>query len=125
MIIYCCPDLLFASKITATANALGASHRPARNAEMLRNRLNKVDDGKLNEAVTGVVVDLGLGDDALDLVRLVKEHDAALPVVVYGSHVAADRLAQARAAGADFVMANSQFAANLPAILERLKGSEM
>ncbi len=121
MIVYACPDLFFASKIRATAEAMKIASRPARDGEALRKRLEMIDDGRLNEAVTGVIVDLGLGEDGLSLVRQAKAHDATLPVVAYGSHVATELLGQARAAGADFVMANSQFTANLQAILQRLR----
>ncbi len=121
MIVYACPDLFFASKIRATADAMKIASRPTRDAQALRNRLEQIDDGRLNEPVTGVVIDLGLGDDALELVRQAKTHSATLPVVAYGSHMATQQLQEARAAGADFVMANSQFTANLEAVLERLR----
>ena len=113
---------MFATKIRATAEALGVPSRPARDAEALQKRLDRVDDGKLNEPVTAVIVDLGLGDTGLTLIEKTKAHDPAIPVVAYGSHMATDTLRQARAKGADFVMANSQFAGTLPAILERFGG---
>ena len=122
MLIYCCCDLIFSTRIAATAGTLGIASRPARDAESLRKRLARVDDGKLNDAVTALIVDLSLGEVGLNLIRQAKAHSPALPVVAFGSHVDVQALEAARQAGAEFVMPRSQFAANLPAILERLAG---
>jgi len=124
MIVYCCPDLIFATRIRATAEAEGVPSRPARDAQALRKRLDQVDDGKRNEPVTGVIVDLDLGADAIAMIEQVKQHDAALPVVAYGSHVAFEILQQAKDGGADFVMPRSQFTATLGDIVKRLATSE-
>ncbi len=121
MIVYCCPDLVFGSKIHSAAQALGIACRPARDAVALRNRLQQIDDGKLNEPVTGVIVDLGLGPAALEMIAQARQHHPAMPIVAYGSHLLTDLLARAREQGADFVMSNGQFAANLPDVLQRLK----
>jgi DNA-binding NtrC family response regulator len=43
--------------------------------------------------------------------------ELALPVIAYGSHVDTETMAQARAAGATRVIANSKLAADLPAIV--------
>lgn len=120
MIVYCCADLLFATKVRSTAESLGIPTRPARDGHALASRLDQVDDGKLNEPVTGVMVDMDLGDAALALIAQVKAHTSAPPVVAFGSHVAVEMLQAARDAGADFVLPRGQFTANLPALLERL-----
>jgi hypothetical protein len=125
MIVYACQDLIFATKIRSTAEALGVPSRPARDAEALRKRLERVDDGKLNEPVTGVMIDLDLGETGLALLRQVKARDATIPVVAFGSHVATEILQAARADGADFVMPRSAFTASLPALLERFGGKEV
>ncbi len=122
MVVYCCSDLIFATKIGSTAEALGVPSRPARDAAALANRLDRVNDGKLNEPVTAVLVDLGLGEAGLGLIRQTKEHDASIPVVAFGSHAATEQLHAAREHGADFVLSRSQFTANLPVILERFSG---
>lgn len=122
MIVYCCADLIFASKVRATAESLGLPNRPSRDAQALAKRLSQVDDGKSNLPVTGVVIDLDLGDAAIELILQVKRHDAAIPVVAFGSHIATELLHAARDRGADFVMPRSQFTSNLPAILQRLAG---
>lgn len=121
MIVYCCADLIFATKVRSTAESLGLASRPARDAAMLANRLNRVDDGKGCDAVTGVVIDLDV-PEAAALVRQVKAHDAALPVVAFGSHVATAVLDAARDAGADAVLPRSAFTLQLPQLLTRLAG---
>ena len=125
MLVYSCADLIFATKIRGTAESLGVPSRPARDLGALRNRLQRVDDGRLNDAVTGVVVDLELGEVGLSMVQAVKEHNPDIPVVVFGSHVATDLLRAAHEHGADFVFPRSQFTANLPSIITRLGGAEV
>lgn len=111
---------MFATKIRSTAEALSIVTRPARDAEALRNRLNQVDDGKANEPVTGVLVDLDLDTAAIELIAVCQSHDADLPIVAFGAHVATQLLDAARDAGAQFVMPRGTFTATLPDILERL-----
>lgn len=125
MIVYCTSDLIFATKIHATAEAMGVPSRPARSGDMLQQRLDCIDDGKLNDAVTGVLVDLSLGDDAAAMIRQAKAANPDIPVVAFGSHVATALLQSARDAGADFVMARSQFVAVLPQLLEKYGGGNV
>jgi CheY-like chemotaxis protein len=122
MVVYCCVDLIFATKVRSTAESLGIPTRPARDAAALANRLNRVDDGKLNEPVTGVLIDLDLGEAGLRLLDQAKAFDRTIPVVAFGSHVATTVLHAAREHGADFVLSRGQFTSNLPTILERLSG---
>lgn len=117
MIIYCCHDLIFATKIHSTAEALGLVCRPARDATALTNRLNRVDDGKANDTVTGVVVDLTIGDEAMKLIELAKGHESAPEVVAFAPHVEVQRLAEAERCGADRVMPRGAFSAQLPDLL--------
>ena len=125
MMIYCCKDLIFATKIRATADSLSLPSRPARDAAALQKRLDRVDDGQPNEPVSGVIIDLEMGDDALALVDQIKKHSASIPVVAFGSHLATQTLQAAREHGADFVMPRSVFAANLPNIIERMSGEKV
>ena len=124
MIIYACSDLIFATKIRSTAESLKLPSRPVRDAQMLGNRLSCVDDGKLNEPVSGLLIDLDLGQAGLDMIDQVRKHEAAsggkVAVLTFGSHVATEILAQARERGADFVMSRGQFTSNLPEILQRM-----
>lgn len=122
MFVYCCADLLFATKIRSTAEAMSLPCRPARDVEALLKRLQQVDDGKLNEPVTGVVIDMDLGETALALIETAKAHDPALPVVAFGAHVAVELLEMARQRGADFVMPRGMFTSTLPAVLMRASG---
>lgn len=119
MIVYCCYDLIFATKIRATAEAVGVGSRPARDVQALENRLRCVDDGRLNEPVSAVLIDLDLGEDALTLIDTIKRYDTMIPVVAFGAHVATQLLQSAHDHGADFVMPRGQFTATLPTILER------
>jgi len=121
MIVYCCQDLLFATKIRSTAESMGIPTRPARHAESLDHRLHQVDDGKLNDPVTAVIIDLEMGQLGLTLLAQTKAHNPDIPVVVFGSHVKVDDLQVAHDRGADFVMPRSRFSASLPSILERLE----
>ncbi len=124
MIVYCCPDLLFATRIRSTAQAMSIPTRPARDAAALQARLDRVDDGKGNDPVSGVIVDLDLGEAGLALIEQTKHHAAGVAVAAYGSHVATDMLERARTSGADFVMPRGAFVASMPVVLERLRGSE-
>lgn len=119
MIVYCCADLIFATKIRSTCESLGAVSRPARNAEMLQKRLDRVDDGKPNDPVRLVLVDLEIGEEALALIELAKQHDAAPPVIAWGPHVAVQLLKLAGEKGADQVMARGAFTSQLPQIIQR------
>lgn len=117
MIVYCTTDLIFATRIRSTAEAMGAVTRPARDAEKLEARLDRIDDGKPNDPVRLVMVDLEMGDDGLDLIERCKKHPAAPPVVAFGSHVATEQLRAARSRGADEVMPRSVFVQQLQPML--------
>ncbi len=102
-------DLLFISRITGTARALGVSIRTARSVEALL-------------ALAGqhqprcVIVDLGIPGLVLaDLFRQLGDDPPR--VVAHGSHVDVESLRAARAAGCDPVLPRSQFVELLPAAL--------
>lgn len=118
MIVYCCHDLIFATKIHGTAEALGLICRPARDAQALLNRLNRVDDGKPNDAVSAVIIDLTIGEAALELIDLVKQHDPGLHVTAFAPHVEVQWLEEAEKRGTDQVMPRGAFSAQLPDILK-------
>ena len=105
-------DLIFQTKITATAEQLGIAVRVLR-----------ASDG-IAESVAdacGLIVDLNLSTgDALDALRQARSALPALPVVAYCAHVQTDLAAAARAAGADEVMPKSAFTEQLPEVLRRL-----
>jgi DNA-binding NtrC family response regulator len=122
MLVYCCADLIFATKIGSTAQVMNLPARPARDAAALQRRLDRVDDGKLNEPVRAVFLDMELGDAALAMLQQVKEHSPHVPVVCFGSHVAVELLQAARDAGATAVLARSAFTATLPSLIRQLAG---
>ncbi|WP_432800153.1 hypothetical protein [Poriferisphaera sp. WC338] len=121
MLIYCCNDLIFATKIRSTADALDVVTRPVRNTDMLRARLDQIEDGKPNDPVTAFFLDLDTGDAGLQMLDLIKSHSPSIPVTAFGSHVAAELLQEAKARGADFVMPRSAFTATLPDLISRCK----
>ena len=121
MIVYCCADLIFATKVRSTCDALGVVSRPARNAEMLQKRLDRVDDGKHNDGVSLLLIDLDLGEPALELIQQARSHDAELPILAWGPHVAVDLLNAAGQAGASEVMTRGSFTAKLPEIVAAIK----
>jgi hypothetical protein len=139
MVLYCAADLLWATRIKATAEALSIPCRPARNVDMLRARLADSD-------VTGVIVDLEAGrspdadrvggagngeNTALKVIQAVREAgekqgedpgQRPIRVLAFGPHVEVELFEQARAAGADVVMARGAFDRRLPEILRELGG---
>lgn len=120
MIVYCCQDLIFATKIHSTAEALGWVSRPARDATALRNRLDRIDDGKPNGEVSAVLVDMTMGEAAAGLIELARSHDAAMPIIAFAPHVEIDLLEAARRCGADRVMTRGAFSDQLPDLLNEV-----
>jgi CheY-like chemotaxis protein len=108
-------DLLFESKITATARALGATVVVVRAVEAATAKLG---------GASGLVVDLNSdGGDALALIRTARAKQPELSIVAFVSHIQVDLARAARAAGADEVLARSAFVQRLPEILGRLGGA--
>jgi hypothetical protein len=97
-------DLLFSSRISATARSLGA-------------RVTLVGEPAALAGLAGrrLIVDLNQ-PGALDA-AVVWKGIARGDVVGFVSHVDADTIARAKAAGVDQVMARSQFVSELPDLL--------
>ncbi len=119
MILYCASDLIWATKIKGTADALGIACRPVRNLDMLEARL-------VDTPVRALIVDLESGDIGLDLIRRIKSDPdpakTSIEIVAFGPHVAVDTLRAAKAAGANAVMARGAFNARLAETLKALSG---
>ena len=113
MTLYLASDLLWASKIKGTADALGLPCRPARNAEMVRARL-------ADSPVKAFIADLEAGPVAVELIALLKVEAPQVQVVAFGPHVATEMLTAAHQAGAQRVMTRGAFADQLPALLKSL-----
>jgi CheY-like chemotaxis protein len=110
-VLVLCTDLLFVTKITGTAKAVGRPARVVRSTEKLQEELRAYAPPPL------LIVDLNAGGmDPMGAIRLAKAH--AVPVVAYVSHVEADLAAAAKQAGADRVMARSAFVMQLAALLQ-------
>src|SRR5690242_20598231 len=105
-------DLIFTSRITGTAHALGLTVRAARSADVLLNLARQ-------EAPNCVLVDLS--NPGLRLPELLQQLREACPtmprVVAYGSHVDTATLRAAREAGCDPVLPRSKFVEDLPSAL--------
>ncbi|TVQ61875.1 MAG: hypothetical protein EA379_05950 [Phycisphaerales bacterium] len=136
MILYSAADLIWATRIKATADALGVPCRPARTIDMLEARLADSD-------VRALIVDLDAPETAIELTaRVAREnaqrahnHDPSgnhppqkdapaqrppIRVLAFGPHVHTDRLQAARDAGAHDVLTRGAFANNLEDILLKL-----
>ncbi len=109
-----CDDLIFASRITGEARALGLTVQPVRSMEQLLEIARQ-------ETPSGILLDLAFpGLDLSELFRRLRESDAALPrVIAYGSHVDTESLRAARSAGCDPVLPRSKFVEELPRSLSQ------
>ncbi|MBX3409731.1 MAG: hypothetical protein KF859_07575 [Phycisphaeraceae bacterium] len=120
MILYLASDLIWASKIRATADALGIPVRPVRSLEMLEARL-------ADSSPAALLADLDAPEAALSLIARLRAHWAddkarAVRIIAWGPHVEKDLLQQARDAGADDVLTRGAFDHNLEHILLSLSG---
>lgn len=118
MILYFASDLVWATRIKATAEDLGIACRPVRNLDMLTQRL-------VDSAPGALIVDLETEDAGLELLRALRkdERGKGLRVVAFGPHVKKDLMQAARDAGADEVMTRGAFDHHLVDILVRLSAS--
>jgi CheY-like chemotaxis protein len=104
-------DLLFRSRITGTAEALGLKIKAVRSPQDL-----------LREAPTlgSACILIDLHNPGLvigDVVRGLRALDPVPRIIGYGSHVDTATLRQAREAGCDRVLPRSQFVEELPRAL--------
>jgi CheY-like chemotaxis protein len=105
-------DLMFTSRITATARQLGLELRTAKAQAGLEALAEQ-------QAPQCVILDLANpGLDVAALLRRLREADRPPPfVVAYGSHVDTATLRAARAAGCNLVLPRSKFVEDLPRAL--------
>jgi len=113
---------MFSTRVRAAADDAGLTARPVRTTDMLQRRLARVDDGKANDPVTSVIVEIDDTDLPIELIRLARQHDAELPIIAFGPHVEVEALRAAGEAGAQPVMTRGSFHRELPAIIDRLRG---
>jgi CheY-like chemotaxis protein len=107
-------DLIFISRVTAEACALGLTVLSVRTVASLVERAGQ-------HQPRGIIVDLAFpGLDLNAMLSALKEIGTALPrVIAYGPHVEAEALRAARAAGCDPVLPRSKFVEALPRELGR------
>jgi CheY-like chemotaxis protein len=102
-------DLIFTSRITATARQLGLPVHPVRSPAALQ---------ELAARAAPACVILDLANPGLAVADLVRHlHATCRPppfVVAYGSHVETATLRAAREAGCDLVLPRSKFVEDLP-----------
>ncbi len=105
-------DLMFTSKVTGTAEAIGHRMRTAADRESARTLIER-----WHPAV--IVVDLTAGESASpeSLAEYRRLAGDSTHLIAVGPHVDADRLAAARAAGCQLALPRSKFSAELPALL--------
>jgi DNA-binding NarL/FixJ family response regulator len=116
MVLAIVDDLLFSSKIRAAAGAAGRTILVARGRDAAFAAI-------ATSRPSLVIIDLDrAGSDPAGLIRELKSVPdlASVPFVGFGAHVHADRLAAARAAGCDRVLARSGFVVALPDLLRGL-----
>lgn len=112
MIIALVADLIFDSKLETAAAQVGATLKTVRTAAAVRASAAHA---------TALIIDLVAADaDAADIIRDAKAQRPTLPVVAFGSHVDVAAAEAARAAGADYVLARSEFTTRLNDILASL-----
>lgn len=118
MVLYLAADLIWATRIKATGEAIGVACRPARDGAMLRARL-------ADSPVRGLIVDLEAGPVALELIAALRgpeagERERALAVTAFAPHVHTDAMEAAARAGAEAVLARGAFDRRLPDILREM-----
>lgn len=123
MILYLAADLIWASKIKGTADALGVPARPVRTMEMLEARLAE-------GGVKALVLDLDKPQEAMAMIARVRSGagggvpEPRIRILAWGPHVAKDLLQQARDAGADDVLTRGAFDHSMEEILLGLAGRQ-
>lgn len=108
-------DLFFAVKVNDVLKKRGLELKLAKSADDLLE--------KLAAPTSLIIVDLNdRAFDALSLVQRLKQSEAtrAIPVLAFSSHVQADTMAAARAAGVETVVPRSVFADRLPELIAQL-----
>ena len=109
MVLALVADVLFRTKVEAAARQARVPLLSVSDAAQAVARL----EGALPELV---LIDLSL-PNAVDDARALRAHAPRARLVAFGSHVDAERLAQAREAGCDAVLARSAFVRALPALI--------
>ena len=105
-------DLIFSTKITGTAQALGFQMRVVGTPSGAIERIPV-------EQPRCIFLDLGLASLTPDQIRQIVSVAAGIPILAYGSHVDTARLDAARDAGCTEVMPRSRLSGELPQLLAK------
>ncbi len=126
MIVYFASDLLWASKIKATADAIGVAARPVRDTTMLDARL-------ADSEVRGLMLDLDAPERAFELLAHLRTRQkeaemqaklAAVRVCAFGPHVNTADLERAAREGCDPVLTRGAMDRSMERVLRFLEGAE-
>ena len=111
MVLAAVDDLLFSSKIRATAKQIGVDVTFARTPDEILARARELKPSL-------AIFDLNSGKtDPVRVIGLLKAEASAVRTIAFASHVHVDLIEAARHAGADEVLPRSAFAARLADIL--------
>ncbi len=114
-VLFLTSDLVFSSRVAASASQMGATLRTVMAPAKL------ADEFAAHPDVSLLLIDLYM--PGLDIAAVVVEARAAvshsLGIVAYGPHVHEDRLGAAREAGCDEVLTRGQFNSQIDAVLSR------
>jgi len=106
-------DLIFSSKISGTARAVGIDAKIVSTTNALQAALDGGD-------VALVIVDMSLpNDEAIAALRCGAGHASRPTTVAFYSHVQSALREAAEQAGADLIMARSKFTEDLPQLLRQ------
>jgi DNA-binding NarL/FixJ family response regulator len=108
-------DLIFSTKITGTARAMGLEIEVVGSAESAVSRMSAAPP-------RCVLLDLGLTGLSTEQMQAIVRVAAGAPVLAFGSHVDTARFQQAADAGCTEVMPRSRLAATLPQLLQQYCG---
>ena len=105
-------DLIFSTKITSTARALGLDVRVVGTPEAA---MERIQPGQTR----CVVLDLALSSLTEQRIREIVGAAGGASVIAYGSHVDTERLQAARDSGCTEVMPRSRLSGELPQLLAK------
>lgn len=118
LVIAVCPDIMMRSRIESGLDIAGYRLRvvggPTRLAEAL-----------MDETPACILIDLEAGDDAIAVIEglQAKPATAGIPLAAFAGHTNVDLLDQARAAGADPVVARGQAAISTGKVVAAAMGA--
>ncbi len=111
-------DLIFTTKITGTAAALGFRIAVAGNGALA---LKTIEDAKPRVVIIDLAAGALAGQEAIAGYQRAAGPDT--PIIAFGSHVDTGALDAARKAGCREVMPRSRFTAELPSLIRKYCGS--